>query len=157
MCSVKQHALLQQNGLDRWALECRAMQVCNVERAQTTSGLCLSVYFSKATLLLLMISDQNSYWSRFTCNLKLGSLKTKLPGRQMLVGAGEDLGQLEFHESELLFRSSFLFVVYALGLQHELAQIMHVFWLSKHDAHRSVTENPCALPVCFCGHHVYEE
>lgn len=35
---------------------------------------------------------------------------------------------------------------------------MHVFWLSKHDAHYSVTEKPyCALPVCFCGHHVYEE
>lgn len=52
---------------------------------------------------------------------------------------------------------SFLFVVYVFGLQHELAQIMHVFWLSKHDAHYSVTENPCALPVCFCGLHVYEE
>lgn len=52
----------------------------------------------------------------------------------------------------------FCYVVYVLGLQHELAQIMHVFWLSKHDAHYSVTEKPyCALPVCFCGHHVYEE
>lgn len=35
-----------------------------------------------------------------------------------------------------------------LGLQHELAQLMHVFWLSKHDAHCSVTENPIVPYLC---------
>lgn len=50
--------LLQQNVLEKLSLECWAIKVCNVENAQMTIGLCVSVCFSKATLLLLMISDQ---------------------------------------------------------------------------------------------------
>lgn len=34
-----------------------------------------------------------------------------------------------------------------LGL-HELAQLMHVSWLSKHDAHCSVTENLIVPYLC---------
>lgn len=33
---------------------------------------------------------------------------------------------------------------------------MHVFWLSDHDAHYSITEPSC-LTCVLCGHHVYEE
>lgn len=156
MSSVKQGALLQQNALDKFSLECWAMQVCSVDRARMTIGLCLSVYFAKATLLPFMISDENSYWLRLTCNLKIGFLKNNLLDRSLLaqVKMWNSWNYMNLH---FYFKLNFLFVVYVLGLQHELAQIMHVFWLSKHDAHCSVTENPCALPVCFCGHHVYEE
>lgn len=50
----------------------------------------------------------------------------------------------------ILFKAQFPFcsVIYVLSLQHELAQIMHVFWLSKHDAHYSVTENPIVPYLC---------
>lgn len=43
-----------------------------------------------------------------------------------------------------------------MDLQHELAQIMHVFlWLNEHDAHYSATENPIVPYLCaFCGQHV---
>lgn len=61
MSSAKQGALLQQNALDRFPLERRAMRVCSVDRARRTIGVCLSVYFAKAALLLFMISDENSY------------------------------------------------------------------------------------------------
>lgn len=37
-----------------------------------------------------------------------------------------------------------------LGLQHELAQLMHQVFLSKHDAHCSVTEN-FIVPYHLCA------
>lgn len=128
MSSVKQGALLQQNVLDKLSLECWAMKVCSVENARMTIGLCLSVCFSKATLLLFMISDQNNYWSKFICNLKIGFLKNSLLGIslsvQMNIWDSRDYTDLNFC---LRFLFRFLFVVYVWGLQHELAQIMHVF------------------------------
>lgn len=52
--------------------------------------------------------------------------------------------------------NSFSFGCVYVGLQHDLAQIMHAFWLSGHDAHYSVTEPSC-LTCVLCGRHVYEE
>lgn len=124
----------------------RSWKVCNIVNTWLTIGLCLSISFSEITLLLFKILDQNGCWARFICNLKMGVFWkiACCTYHWHPNGYGKLLGSTPI----LSFKFSFLFIVYVLGLQHELAQIMHVFWLSKHDAHYSVTENPIVPYLC---------
>lgn len=113
-------------------------------------SLCLGIYFVSVKLLYYGLWFQIKIVNgvKFTCNVAIGFLK--ITCWYIIVSPNEYVKKLKLYQFWFCLKLSFLLfkIVCVLGLQHELAQLMHVSWLSKHDAHCSVTENLIVPYLC---------
>lgn len=126
------------------------MKVRSILNVRVMVTLCLGIYFVSVKLLYYGLWFQIKIVNgvKFTCNVAIGFLK--ITCWYIIVSPNEYVKKLKLYQFWFCLKLSFLLfkIVYVLGLQHELAQLMHVSWLSKHDAHCSVTENLIVPYLC---------
>ena len=126
------------------------MRVCSILNAQVMVTLCLSIYFVSVKLFYYCLRFQIKIVTKQSLLVTIVFLK--ITCWYIIVSPNEYVKQLALYQFWFCLKLSFPFffflIVYFLGLQHELAHLMHVFWLIKHDAHCSVTENPIVPYLC---------